>query len=69
MKYPVKTGGQKWTWEDLASKIDNEGFDYFWINWLSPDDIVDKELKKLAQNYIMAEVVLREYLEANGGVL
>lgn len=58
-----------WTWEDLAWKIDSEGFDYFFTNWLSMDEIKDKKLKDLAKKYKDAAWALEEYLRQNGGML
>lgn len=50
--------------EDLRFKIfDDEGFDYFFMYWSSPDDILDPKLRQLAKNYRAAHEALEKYLD------
>lgn len=52
--------------DELAFKIDNEGFDYFFNDYLSTKDVKDAELRRLIDNYQDASEALRYYLEKKG---
>lgn len=57
------------TWEDLADKIDNEGFEYYFCHYESPSSFTDKKLRDLATKFVAAQKELHDYLVSKGGVL
>lgn len=48
---------EKYTVSDVANIVESEGLDYTILDYLSPSDIEDKQLKEL---FIKAREVLRE---------
>lgn len=58
-----------WTFEELAEKIDSEGFDYFFTDWISMGEIHDANLERLVISYRLAAEELENYLRSKGGLL
>lgn len=58
-----------YTFEDLACKIDSEGFAYFFTQWISPQEIHDPQLERLVLDYRLAHEYLGSYLREHGGLL
>ena len=53
---------KKWSIEDIAAKVDNEGLGYMITDYLGSDSIEDEELKELWK-------VAEESLEKIGSIL
>ena len=49
--------------EYVLSKIDNEGFDYTFINYSSFEDIKDEKFHELRMKYVESQKELENYLE------
>lgn len=58
-----------WTFEALAEKIDAEGFDYFFTDWIDMYAIHDEQLEHLVISYRLAAKELENYLRSKGGLL
>ncbi len=56
---------EKVTLNDVAFRIDQEGFDYCFRHWSSWPDIKDEEFQKLREAYCAAADALEAYVEAN----
>lgn len=52
--------------EDLQAKIDNEGFDYFFSAYISPDAVKDPELRAYVEQYVKAREAIAERLTTLG---
>lgn len=57
------------TWDELADKIDNEGFDYYFTQYERPNDETDPTLRAYWEVYIKAADHLKTYLRSRGGIL
>jgi len=49
--------------EDIQSTIENEGFEYTFIDYSDFENIKDKEFHKLRLDYIKAFKALEKYIE------
>lgn len=58
-----------YTYEELADKIDSEGFDYFFTEWVSIGEFHDPDLRALVERYREAAKALEGFLRERGGLL
>lgn len=52
--------------ESLAAKIDNEGFEYFFLDYISPTAILNEDLRKAILEFQAARDEISNILETNG---
>lgn len=49
--------------EELWQKADYEGIEYLFLNYFDPDHIIDQDLSKAVQQFILAFEEIRSILE------
>ncbi len=49
--------------EELWNKAEYEGIEYLFLDYLDPNHIIDKDLKKSVQKFILAFEEIRSILE------
>lgn len=49
--------------EEILDGIESEGFDYYFINYTSPNENTDKELAKLWNEYKQAHNNLEDFIK------
>lgn len=50
-------------WEEVQYRMNNEGFDYCFLNYSSFREIEDKEFHRIRTEYVEASYALRNYIE------
>lgn len=49
----------------VADTIDNEGFDYAFVNYSSFDEVEDEEFHRLRKAYVAAQAELEAYVQSH----
>jgi len=54
------------SWADYVyAMIDNEGFDYCFVNYSNFDNVEDEKFHKLRKKYLKVQKELNDYIEQN----
>lgn len=52
--------------DELSAKIENEGFDYCFLEYGSFNGIKDEKFHELRKAFVNSQIALKKYLESQG---